>query len=64
MEVALPLSLFPNHGPVLGLDLSVTNTADPTHPLVLFWQGDVDNWKDASRFGRVRVEGGAGPTPD
>ncbi len=56
MEISVPLRTFPTRGKVLGFDLSVTDNSTPNAPLVLFWHGNATDWKDASLFGRLRVE--------
>jgi len=55
MEVAIPLSSFPDCGGVIGFDLAVNDNSDPGGRVQLMWAGTVDNWEDASGFGLVRV---------
>ncbi len=47
LEAAVPLAIFPCHGPVLGFDLSVCNEAEDENAQMMFWQGDPEDEEDA-----------------
>jgi predicted phosphodiesterase len=56
MEIAVPLSSFPGRGDLMGLDLAVKDTSRPEGAVTLFWHGNATDWRDASQFGRLRLE--------
>ncbi len=55
VEIAVPLSDFPYHSDILGLDLGIKDTANPKGEVYLFWNGEATDWRDASLLGRVRI---------
>ncbi len=62
LEAAIPLCVFPCHGPVLGFDLSVCNKAEEEAEQVMFWQGNPEDEDEPDKLGRVRVGEDPGPT--
>jgi len=55
IEVAVPLSNFPQHGNLMGLDVALNDNSNPAGRVQLVWNGTMDDWQDASAFGLIRL---------